>query len=80
MEILVIYGSFEPSKTKPIKANLFRIEYCVMRIAKRNLKKRNQSRPLGRKSKTRRVERNSSVWRFFAGEGNLCSRSAFCVL
>jgi len=24
------------------KANLFRIEYCVMRIAKRNLKKQSQ--------------------------------------
>jgi len=33
------------ANSKPNKANLFRIEYCVMRIAKRNLKKQNQSRP-----------------------------------
>jgi len=32
----------ESKKTKPNKANLFRIEYCVMRIAKRNLKKQSQ--------------------------------------
>jgi len=30
------------ANSKPNKANLFRIEYCVMRIAKRNLKKQTQ--------------------------------------
>jgi len=39
MEILADEGS---EKTKPNKANLFRIEYCVMRIAKSNLKKQSQ--------------------------------------
>ena len=31
----MIMGGFGHEKTKPNKANLFRIEYCVMRIAKR---------------------------------------------
>ena len=42
MEILVILDGLRQRKTKPNKANLFRIEYCVMRIAKRNLKKQSQ--------------------------------------
>ena len=39
MEISGILDGFGRRKTKPNKANLFRIEYCVMRIAERNLKK-----------------------------------------
>jgi len=43
MGILMFFGGFVQRKNK---ANLFRIEYCVMRIAKRNLKKQSQNRPL----------------------------------
>jgi len=38
------------------KANLFRIEYCVMRIAKRNLKKQSQSPGFGRKFEARNTK------------------------
>jgi len=36
------YGLIPPCGAQKNKANLFRIECCVMRIAKRNLKKQSQ--------------------------------------
>jgi hypothetical protein len=36
------YGNIGGSVRRKNKANLFRTEYCVMRIAKRNLKKQSQ--------------------------------------
>jgi len=48
--ITMVYGDLNDlgqrknkANSKPNKANLFRIEYCVMHIAKRNLKKQSQS-------------------------------------
>ena len=42
MGYLAILSGFGRLKTKPNKANLFRIAYCVVRIAKRSLKKQSQ--------------------------------------
>jgi hypothetical protein len=49
--VLLFFGGFGQKKTNPNKANLFRIECCVMRIAKRNLKKQKQNRALAGNSK-----------------------------
>jgi hypothetical protein len=44
------YENIPPYRARKNKANLIRIKYCVMRIAKRNLKKQSQSLAFGRKS------------------------------
>ena len=42
MEIFMVFGGFGQRKTKPIQSQFVRIAYCVMRIAKRHLKKQSQ--------------------------------------